>query len=220
MALWDSIGTTYVDAATTALPLHRAALFLAAFVGSVAVHKQTHLSIFESISNISLASFASLSSGALSGATLADVMTATAVCVGGWVYSRVALRSIFFMASRSTDLMTRIVAAQKQAPLDPQQALHERQKAVALVESSLIETRTRLKAMGAAAEFVGGVGLAALTAFYWGNVLDLTVGVAFCFAAFTLQVSTVRLFLSEYFGPALFKAHLQGKQPPSPTSLR
>jgi len=220
MALWDSIGTTYVEAATTALPLHRAVLFLAGFVGSVVVHKQTHLSIFESIANLPLASFTSLSSGPLGEATLADVMVASAVIVGSWIYSRTSLRLIFSLASRSTDLMNRVTVAQAQAPVSPLQPVEERQKAVELVESSLIETRTRLKSMSAVAEMVGGLGVSALVAGYWGNALDLTLGVLLSSGAFLLHISTVRLFLSEYFGPALFKARLQGKQPPSPTSLR
>lgn len=212
MSLWDSVGTTYVEAATSALPLHRAIVFGAGFMGSLAVRQQTHLSIFETLARIPLSDMASLTTGPLSKAVFADVLLGVVVAAGGWLFSRVVLRCVFALAARSTDLWARVRDATAQVPIDPSLPLADRQKAMELIDASLVEPRARLRSRGAAAELLGGMGIGCLLATHWGNVLDASLGVAFALVAVGLHVSSVQLFLADYFGPALLKAQLQGKK--------
>ena len=77
-----------------------------------------------------------------------------------------------------------------------------------------------MRSLGSAAEMAGGLGVAGLIAAHWGNVLDGALGVVLVLVALGLQVSAVRVFLADYFGPALYKARLQGKKPPTASTIR
>jgi hypothetical protein len=219
MSLWDSVGTTYVEAATSALPLHRAVVFAAGVFGSLAVHNQTHRSIFETVAQLPLAEMASLSTGPLSKAMLADLMFGIGAVICGWVFSRFSLHLVFALAARSTDFWARIKEAQAQVPIDSTQPLADRQKAMELIDASLKEPRARLRSLGSAAELAGGLGVASLVAAHWGNALDVAFGAVLVLVSLGLQVSSVRVFIADYFGPALYKARLQGKKPPTPARI-
>lgn len=219
MPAWDSIGTTYIEAATSALPLHRAVVFAAGLGGSLAVRQQTHLSIFETVARLPLSELASLSTGPLSKAVFADLLLGVALVTGGWLLSRLVLRAVFALAAKSTNLWDRARASAAQTPIDPRQSLADRQAALELIDKSLDEPRSRLRSRGAAAELIGGLGLGCLVAAHWGNVLDGLLGVVFVTVAVGLQFSSVQLFLADYLGPAMLKAQLQGRKPPSPTSV-
>lgn len=219
MSAWESVGTTYIEAATSAMPLHRALVFAVGLGGSVAVREQTHLSIFETLARIPLSDMTSLATGPLSKAVFADVLLGIALVVGGWVFSRLMLRAVFALAARSTNLWERARASAARSPIDPEQPLADRQAALELIDKSLDEPRARLRSRGAAAELTASLGLGCLLAAYWGNALDGILGVALTVVAVGLQVSSVRLFLSDYLGPAMLKARVLGKKPPLPTSI-
>ncbi len=219
MSAWESIGTTYVEAATSALPLHRAVVFAAGFGGSVAVNQQTHLSIFETIARIPLSELASLSTGPFSKAVFADVLFGVALMASAWIFSRLVLWGIFALAARSTDLWERARVSETQTPIDPQQSLADRQSAMELIDKSLEEPRARLRSRSAAAELIGGLGLGCLIAAHWGNMLDSLLGVVLVVVSVSLQVGSVQLFLAEYLGPSMLKARLQGRKPKGPTSI-
>jgi hypothetical protein len=219
MSLWDSVSTTYVEAATSAFPLHRAVVFAGGLMGSIAVHHQTHLSIFETLARLPLADITSLTKGPLGKASVADVMAGVAIIIAGWIFSRLTLRLVFALASRSTDLRARVAESEAQAPIDKEQSLADRQKAMELIDASLKEPRVRLRNLGAAAELTSGLAIAGFVAFHWGNVVDFLFAFAMLVTSVVIQTNSVRIFLADYFGPALFKARLQGKKAPAPTGL-
>ena len=219
MSTWDSIGSTYIEAVTSALPLHRSIVFIAGFGGSVTVRQQTHLSIFETMAQIPLSELVSLSIGLFSKAVFADVLFGVALMARGWILSRVLLWTVFSLAARSTDLWERARVSAMQTPIDPQQPLADRQSALELIEKSLSEPRARLRSRGAAAELIGGLGLGYLIAAYWGNIIDGLLGTVLVLISAGLQVGSVQLFLAEYLGPAMLKARLQGRKPNGPTSV-
>lgn len=130
MSAWESVGTTYIEAATSAMPLHRALVFAVGLGGSVAVREQTHLSIFETLARIPLSDMTSLATGPLSKAVFADVLLGIALVVGGWVFSRLMLRAVFALAARSTNLWERARASAARSPIDPEQPLADRQAAL------------------------------------------------------------------------------------------
>lgn len=216
MSVWDSVGTTYVEAATSALPLHRVVVFIAAVLGSLAVRHQTHLSILETVANISVLELTAISTGVFSRAVLADAAVGFAVVLGGWAFARVTLLVIFALAARSTDLWDRVREASKNLKVDSTQPLADRQAAMEIIDASLADPKARLRSFAAAAELAAGCGMGCLAASYWGNILDALTGIFLVAVTASIQVHSVRLFLAEYFGPALLKAQLQGKRPPSP----
>jgi hypothetical protein len=219
MSAWDSISSTYVEAATSALPLHRAVIFVAGFGGSLAVRQQTHLSIFETVARIPLSELISLSTGPFSKAVFADVLIGVALVTSSWIFSRLVLRTVFALAARSTNLWERARISAAQAPIDPKQSLADRQAALELIDKSLDEPRARLRSRGSAAELIGGLGLGYLLASHWGNLLDGLLGAVLALVSISLQVGSVQLFLSDYLGPAMLKAQLQGRKPTGLTSV-
>lgn len=219
MSTWETVGTTYVEAVTSAMPLHRALVFATGFSGSLAVRDQTHLSIVETLARVPLSNLTSLATGPLSKAIFADVLLGIALVVGGWVLARLVLRAVFALAARSTKLWERAGASAAQSPLDLTQSLSDRQAALDLIEKSLDEPRSRLRVRAAAAEVTAGFGIGCLAATYWGNVLDGLLGAFLLMLLIALQVSSVRLFLADFLGPAIVKARLLGREPPIPTSV-
>lgn len=215
---WEALGSTYVDAATTAFPLHRAVLFVAGLIGSIAVHHKTQTSVFATIAQYPLADIASLSTGPMSKATFADVLVGLAAVLLGWGLTRIGLRQIFSLAARLTDLWANVKRSELRMSINADQPLTDRQKALELIDGALKEPRARLRSINALAELTCGIGIASLVSSYWGNWIDAAIGGASLIASLALQVVAVRFFLAEYLGPALSKARLQAKKPPGPSS--
>ena len=154
MSVWDSIGTAYVEAASSALPLHRVVVFAVGFVGSVSVQQQTHLSIIETIASIPVSDLTSLSLGK---ALLADVLLGISLVFMGWIFSRLVLRTIFSFAARSTELWERMQGSGASQHSYHLQSFSERQTALEYIDKSLSEPRARLRSLCAVAEFLGGL---------------------------------------------------------------
>jgi hypothetical protein len=210
MSIWDSVGTTYVEAATTALPLHRAIVFAIGFIGSLAIKNQTHLSILETVASFPLNDLTSFSTGPLREAIFADVLAGVFLTISGWLVSRVLLRAIFSLAARSTDLWKRVT--ESESAIGPSNSLAERLQLVELIDSSLVETRAHLRSLSGGSELLCALVVGCLLASHWGNVLDIFGGVLSLATAIIVNAASVRIFLADYFGPALLKAQLQGKK--------
>jgi len=211
MSIWDSVGTTYVEAATTALPLHRVIVFAIGFISSLAIRHQTHLSILETVASLPIADLTSLSTGLFRDAKLADVLAGIVLAASGWFFSRMLLRCIFMLAARSTNLWNRVT--ESESPLGQSQSLADRLQLVELIDSSLVETRSHLRSLSTASELLCGVVVSCFFASHWGNALDVLTGSILFILTIILHVTSVQIFLADYFGPALLKAQLQGKRP-------
>lgn len=211
MSLWESIGDTYVDAAKSALPLHRVVVVLIGFVGAIATRKQTHLSLLETISNLPFKGLNFEGSGFLEAARLGDVLVGLGLALAGWAVAKAIVRLVFAWAAKLTDFKRRIGELPKLAG----QSVSELETALKILDTSLAQPKNKLRAMSAAAELCSGVGVAALIGSVWGNVLDASVGITFLGVAFAVQFNAVRFFFSDYLGPALHKAKLLGKKVPS-----
>ena len=220
MSAWEAVSSTYVAAATAALPLQRIVVFVVGFVGSLAVTSQTHLSVLETIAKIELSKLTSLTTGPLALASIGNVLIGLGLVVVAWALSRSLLWAVFALGAKSTDLWSRVSAAKSGKSDQPFMEPSERLAAVALLDASLLETRARLRAMSAFAELLCGLFAGCSIGFFWGNALDLAVGLCFFAAAFGLHIAAVRLFLAEYFGPALLRAQLQGRRHPTPLNAR
>ena len=99
-------------------------------------------------------------------------------------------------------------------------AATDRQAAIEVIDASLEQPRGRLRALNAFAELFCGLGIGLVLAAYWGNALDLLSGLGMLGLGLTLVTIAVRLFLSEYFGPAMVMARIQGRPQPTPLNFR
>lgn len=220
MSAWEAVSSTYVEAATAALPLQRIVVFAVGFIGSLAVTTQTHLSVLETVAKLELSKLTSLSTGPLAQASIGNVLIGFGLVALAWALSRSLLWTVFTLGAKSTDLWSRVDAVKLPKADQPFMEPAERQAAVALLDSSLLETRGRLRAMSAFAELLCGLSVGCSIGFVWGNALDLVSGLCLFAAALGLHTAAVRLFLSEYFGPALLRAQLQGRRAPTPLNAR
>lgn len=216
MSVWESVGSSYVEAVANALPLHRLVIFLVGVGASLAVKTQTHLSIVETIARVKVADLSSLSSGPLASTTLGDLLLGIGAVAVAWIASRVAIRSIFALAARGTNLWARATEAVARTSDIRVDSMADRQATINFLDESLKETRIRLKGKSALSELTMGLAIIFIATFQWGNSLDLVCGTLILTLSVALHMSTVSTFLSDYFGIALYKSQLQGKRPPTP----
>lgn len=216
MSAWESFGSTYLEAASATLPLHRLVLFAFGFVGSIAVNHKTHLSAVESLYNIKLAELTNFESPILKDVTVANVLIGIGIVLAGWIVARTLIWITFTLAAKATDLSKNI----PQIPADIAQNIlappTDRHQVVALIEASLEKSRLRLRAMNAFAELTGGIAIGCAIASIWGNAVDIAASFMFLLIAACVGIFSVKLFFKEYFGPALYIAQLQGKSLPTP----
>lgn len=103
MLSWEAVEKSYTDAITAAFPLHRILIFASGLVITVGIKNQTHLSIFETIANINISYFYSISA-LLKNFVIYDLFFSLSMIFFGWVFSRIILRIFLFLAEKSTDL--------------------------------------------------------------------------------------------------------------------
>lgn len=216
MSAWESFGSTYLEAASSALPLHRLLVVASGFIGSVAVANQTHLSVFETVASLSLLGLLDLKSGPFASATLANVFAGIGLAFIAWIGSRALLRAVFSAAAGLTKLHQRVaevMAASKTKSTDP---LSDRQAMVALIDSALEQPRAHIRALNAGMEFSLALALGLSASAWWGNLLDFSLAFAFLAVSVGLAFTSVKVFLSDYLGAAMLRAQLQGRRAPSP----
>lgn len=216
MSAWESFGSTYLEAVSAALPLHRLVLFVFGLIGSIAVKHQTHLSALESLSNIRLGELIDFKSPLLKDATVANVFIGIGLVLAGWIIARALIWLTFTLASKATNLSKNIPQHPANIAQDELVPPNDRQQMVALIEASLEIPRVRLRAMNALVELSGGMAAGCAVVSIWGNATDIVASIIFLFTAICISIFAVKLFFNEYFGPALYIAQLQGKPPPTP----
>lgn len=212
VSAWEDISSSYAEAAAQAFPLQRAAVFAVAFLASLAIQQQTHLSVLETLAVLPLSEFTTLEKGFLAKSSAGNVLwallaTLLAVVVS-WLFSRLA----YSLVDKATGATARAKAADKSWLSEL--SIDDRKAALEIVESGLIEPRTRLRSLVSTNELLSGVAVVLLTAGYWGNVLDYAVGTSALVCAFFSHALSIKIFLTEYYAAALAKSQLQGKLPP------
>jgi hypothetical protein len=220
MSAWETFGSTYVEAATSAIPLHRLMVVVAGFIGSLIAPNLTHLSAIESILRINIASLVDLSAGPLSAASIANILVGVAFAVVAWGASRAIVKFTFYLAAHLTELEEKVKKAVETASFaGPEIAISDRQAMVSFVETTLELPRKKIRSLHSMIELAFGLGLGSLVASFWGNILDAVVGIALLFVGTFLSGLSVRHFLSDYYGHAMFRARLQGKKNPTPIDI-
>ncbi|WP_332745164.1 hypothetical protein [Hydrogenophaga sp.] len=217
MYAWEEIGSTYAEAVTHAFPLHRAIIFATGFLLSLAIQQQTHLSALETIVAVPLSDLASFSTGFLAKATFGNVFWGAASTCAGVGASKMLIRLAYAVVDRATG------ASVKAATIDKSWiaglSVEERMLALELVDSGMSEPRARLRAITSTNELLVGIGSICIVAAFWGNRLDGFVGALALAGAICSHLLAIHVFLKDYYGAALTKAHLQGKVAPNIAEL-
>lgn len=212
MAAWEEISSTYAEAATRALPLHRFLIFATGFLVSLGVQQQTHLSILETLSVLKLSSLTSFDKGFFEEATVASVMWAIVATALSVIVSKGMARLAYRVVDHATGAST------KAQNLDRSWlgalSVEEKKAAVELLDSGLNETRSRIRMLTGLNELLIGLFITFASALHWGNLLDGSVAAVAIIGAVISHMAAISTFLSEYYGPALIRAQLQGKAAP------
>jgi len=212
MSSWEDIGSTYIEAATKALPLHRAVVFVIGFLISLAVQHRTHLSALETLAVIPLLEFTDANGGFFSKSTVGNVLWAFSSTLAVIFLSKIFIRLAYELVDRATK------ASEKAKSLSgdwiSSLSIEERKAALDLVSSGMIEPRARLQTLTAINELLIAVGVIFSVAAFFGGILDLSVGGVAFVSAFFSHVFSIKIFLTDYYGAALVKAQLQGRPPP------
>lgn len=216
MKVVESVVETYVDAVVGALPAHRLLLFCAAFVGSVVSGEHAKVSVLTSLSRIRLQELFMLKTGILAKATLSDIVYAFSVVAVGWLASAMLLRLIFAVAARLINFKQRIRDVVSEGKDYINTSLEDKQIAIAIIDTSLSGPRCRIQRMNTWAEVSACIAMGLCMASRRTEMRDLWTGTGFLFIALSIHVQGVRVFLSDYLGPALLMSQLQGKRPPTP----
>jgi hypothetical protein len=213
--MWDSLGSTYVDAVTKTFPLHRVLVFALGTLLSLIAPDHEYKSLSESLIRLGLGDLTSLESGPLSKATVLNVFLGLGAALSGWAVARVTLRIAFECADNLASVRQKVKVAYDESPFKNAKTIADRKEALEFVNSSLEDSHSKIKAMATIAELLGGVGVTLLIGCWWGSWLDAVYGLAALVAAVIAQFRSVLIFLSDYLGPALSRALLLGRPPPS-----
>ena len=216
MSSWDDFGSTYVESITSALPLHRLAIFTLGGTISAVVSNQTHLSIAETILAIKLFYFIDKDSGLPQEITILNLTIGLLAIFFSWLISRLLVRAGFFLASRGTKLPEREAYAIQCSKEIMSMNSKEKNVEINILEKSLEKPSIRMKKTNALCEILCGIFLSFMFAFIWGNILDFIISFIAFIGAVVTSLASIRLFFREYYGPALFISQLQGRRPPSP----
>jgi hypothetical protein len=218
-SLSDSASTTYVQALTSAMPLQRLLLFGIGLLGSIAVQFQTHLSLLETVLNIPISAFTSLSNGPFVAMNLLNFAIGLTIPMIGFFCSRISMYLIFGFYDKVTAHTKRVNQSVAKHPLDSNMSIDEKIKLAEFFEKLLDQPRSQLRSLAANVEFVIGASWAFLLASHWGNALDLLIGISLFIVALFMQLHSVKFFLSEYLGHALLKAQLEWRRNPTPYQI-
>jgi hypothetical protein len=135
----------------------------------------------------------------------------------GVALSKALIRLAYGLVDRATD------ASAKAASLDKSWLLglsiEERTSALELVDSGLTEPRARLRTLTCLNELLVGIGTIFIVAAFWGNGLDGAAGAVALVGAIFSHMFAIHVFLTDYYGAAIAKAHLQGKLIPHMAKL-
>lgn len=181
------------------------------------IQNQTHLGALESLAVVPLAELITFDKGFLAKATVGNILWALLATSMGVGLSKGLLRLAYSLVDRATGATAQAATLDKSWLLGL--SIEERNSALELVESGLSEPRARLRALTGINELLVGIGAVFIAAAFWGNMLDGIVGGLALAGAICSHLVAIHIFLADYYGAALSKAHLQGKQIPDITKL-
>jgi F0F1-type ATP synthase assembly protein I len=216
---WDKVADTYSDAVATVLPLRRFVLVGVGMLEAASIRHQNYDSVALSMAMHPLKSLSTEAGRLFDTATVADVCLALGLAVAAWALSVTVLKALFRIASGAVDLHARMRKVMGgEAGNLAIKSLDDLDKLTKFVDSALAGARKKLKSIYAAAELCAGIAVAAFVGAYWGNILDVLIGLGAFVVMIGLHIIGLQVFLSRYMGPALLQARYLGQPLPEPGS--
>jgi len=216
MSLIESATSSYAETVTTAVPLHRAALFLVSSLLFLANRAKDQESLFAFLWSTPTSQITSTSSNLLGQSVVGDLISAFGVVASSVMITKICYHLLFALALRSTSILEKLKSAKKDAEL---MSFSSRKEAIDLAKSSLEAPGKRIRSANRMTEFVCGIALQTLVMAISNTMLELFTGLLLAFFFLGLLIHSVRLFISEYFGLAMYIANLEGKPTPNPNTI-
>lgn len=217
MSSWEDIGSTYSEAVTQALPLHRAVIFLVGFYISIATKNKTHLSAIETLAMVPLNKIKDFDEGFLSNAFVENVFFGVFAILFGVLLSKLMLISVYKLVQKSTKLAFR--SKNTDSTWLNNLSMDDRKAALEVVEMGLLKPRSRLRRISTVNEILCGTAVVLLGASIFCGLFDFVVGFIFLVFAVVNHFYIIKIFISDYYGQALVASQLQGKELPSINNL-
>lgn len=208
MPSWESVEKSYTDAIQAVFPLHRVFIFACGLLISIAINKQTHLSISESVANINISIF-SEPSKLLKEFVVYDLIFGFFMVFFGWLFSRIILRCFLYLAARSSKIWEKINSKQPQFNFGEELKISERKEAVEWIDSMTNDVKLRIRNINFNSELFAGIGFGLLVAFHWGNVIDFLLFILLISISTYLSLKSISVFISDYLGPHSVKEIVQ-----------
>ncbi len=217
MSLLDSATSSYAETVTNTVPFHRAALFFVSALLFLANRSKGSEGLLQFLWSLPASELTSLSSNFLIASTVGDFLSAAGIVAISAISTKAAARAIFALALRSTSLISKINLITINSD---GLTISNRKKAIELAKSSIEPITKRLRSINRLTEFLIGCGLQ-ITAFSALNFsLELFIGGILTLLSVVFLAYGVKLFISDYFGVAMYVAKLEGKPHPAPGDIK
>lgn len=216
--MWDALGSTYLEAAGKALPLHRALLFFFGFIASLLICADCTLSVIQAVLRLEIKPLIFLDSEIYKGATILNLLAGCAAAVTAVVLSRISLRITFSAICKLINYEQRVDSAFRDSPFKTS-PLKERKEALDFLEIGAAPLRNKLQFFNTVTELLSGAALVLLIAAFWGTWIDALAGFFLLMGLFIVQAFSIHLFLSQYLPIAISRAQLLGKPIPRATDI-
>lgn len=214
MSIWEDIGSNYLEAASSAFPLHRLAVFGVAVLCSLVADCHEYLSVIESLARMPVSEIIDLDYGPISELVVWNIFAGIFATYGAALAKHLITSVLFSQVAKITKFRDKTEAAVRAFPPSQLMSLKDRKRALEIIDAGLEGPKKNLKNFACIAEMFYGFSLVFLFACYWGNILDLMLSVFFGTLAIFLAIKSVFVFLREYFAPALFRSQLVGGRAP------
>jgi hypothetical protein len=207
----ESAASSYADAVASAIPLHRAVLVIVSAFSFLVYRTTSQGSVLSKIYSIPISDLWSISSPILKRAVVGDLIFGACFVAASVVLARFALWCLFSLALRSTSLISRINSVVLSSR---SLGIEERKRAAEFAESSLGRPAKRIRTVNRLAEFIWVLGLLLVMLGVLRSVVDTAIGSLLLVLAAIIFVRVTNIFLSEYFGIAMYVAKLEGRTTP------
>lgn len=212
MSSWSDVGSTYADAVQGLFPLHRACIFMFGLTASLVIEKDGLNPMIKTVLDIKLSEVVSLSDGFFKDATILNVAFGCFSVVFALIFSACLTRCLYFLINKSQNVVDKAMALDRGWVVGL--SVEDRKGWVDLIDQSISDAKARVQNFSAVAEFFSGLFVIFFVSSFWTFGLDLWISIPLFFIAVVFHGIKMYIFFDDFFGPALTKAHLQGKSLP------
>lgn len=216
MAAWSDVGSTYAEAVQGIFPLHRACIFFFGLTSSLAIEKDRLTPAIDTISELRLSEFASISAGFFKEATVLNITFGCLAVISALTLSFALTRFLTYIINKSTNFLEKAKSLDRSWTKNLN--IEDRKNAIEFIDQGISDARTRIQHFSGCGELAAGISATLIACSLFTGTKDFGVSMAIFFMAVLLHGVKMHIFFKDFFGPALTKAQLQGKSVPSAMS--